>query len=169
MSTEHIYTPEKGIAKIKELAEGIDFCFFCSGLKSEFVDSTPMSVQEVDENGHIWFLASKESNKYNNISEDNTVQLYFSAPSDFKFLAIYGDADLVHDEQRVDRYWNKMTEGWFEKGREDPNIILIRVKPVKSHYWDTKHHKLVSYMLTLYNAVSGNKNDQGVQGEIEVD
>lgn len=169
MSKEHILKPEEGVAKIKELAEGIDFCFFCTDLKSEFIDSTPMSVQEVDERGHIWFLASMASTKCKNIASDNTVQLYFAAPTDFKFLAIYGDADLVHDEQRVDRYWNKMTEGWFEKGRQDPDIILIRVRPVKSHYWDTKHHKLVSYALTLINAVRGSNNDQGKHGEIAID
>lgn len=48
MSTEHIYNPEEGISKIKELAEGIDFCFFCTDLKNDFNDSGPMSVQEVN-------------------------------------------------------------------------------------------------------------------------
>ncbi|WP_164111557.1 MULTISPECIES: pyridoxamine 5'-phosphate oxidase family protein [Sphingobacterium] len=168
MSTEHISNPKEGIAKIKELAEGIDFCFFSSDLKSEFIDSTPMSVQEVDKRGYIWFLASKDSTKCNNIVKSSTVQLYFAAPKDFKFLTVYGNADLVHDQNRVDRYWNKVTEGWFEKGREDPNIILIRVKPVKSHYWDTKHHKLASYALTLLSAVSGTNNDQGIHGDIEI-
>lgn len=168
MSTEHIYSPEEGIAKIKELAEGIDFCFFSSDLKSEFIDSTPMSVQEVDDQGYIWFLASKESTKCNNIVKNGTVQLHFAAPNDFKFLAVYGNADLIDDDKRVDRYWNKMTEGWFEKGREDPSIILIRVKPVKSHYWDTKHHKLASYALTLLSAVSGSNTDQGVHGDIDI-
>lgn len=168
MSEQNINDRKEAITKLKELAEEIDFCFFCTNVKSEQPDSTPMSVQEVDDEGSIWFLASLASTKCENIKTDNAIQLYFSSPKDFKFLAVVGDADLVRDEKRIDKYWNKMVEGWFEKGREDPNIILIRVKPQKAHYWDTKYHKLLSYALTFYSAITGNKSDQGLHGEINV-
>lgn len=168
MSERNITDQKDSIKKLKELAEEIDFCFFCTKVKSADMDSTPMSVQEVDENGFIWFLASLDSTKANNIGFDSHVRLYFSSPQDFKFLFVFGEADIVRDDKRIDKYWNKMTEGWFEKGREDPNIILIRVNPKSVHYWDTKNHKLVSYALTLYSALTGDKNDQGVHGDMNI-
>lgn len=168
MSTENITTNTAAIAKIKELAEGIDFCFFCSDLQNPPFESSPMSVQEVDEEGNIWFLGSKASQKYENMRIAPQVQLYFADPSSMKYLSIYGEAAIVEDQFRIDQYWNKFVEGWFEKGREDPNIILFKITPLQIHYWDTKHHKLLSYAITLYNAVTGTKNDQGVQGDIDL-
>ncbi|MCS3552804.1 MULTISPECIES: pyridoxamine 5'-phosphate oxidase family protein [unclassified Sphingobacterium] len=168
MSQENIINREEALQKIKELAEGINYCFFCTDLKQPPFESTPMSVQEVDDQGNIWFLASKESDKYKNINQDKQVQLYFSDPSSIEYLALYGSAEAVDDQQRIDKYWNKFVEGWFEKGREDPNIILFKIVPEKAHYWDTKHHKLVSYAVTLINAIGGDLGDQGREGDILV-
>lgn len=168
MSQENIINREEAQLKIKELAEGINYCFFCTDLSQPPFESTPMSVQEVDDLGNIWFLASKQSDKYKNISRDKKVQLYFSDPSSMEYLALYGSAEAVNDQQKIDKYWNKFVEGWFEKGREDPNIILFKIVPEKAHYWDTKHHKLVSYAVTLINAIGGDLGDQGREGDILV-
>jgi general stress protein 26 len=161
-------TAEEGLIKLKDLAEGIDFCMFCTALKVHPIEVSPMSVQEVDEDGNIWFLASKESQKYSNIANDKQVQLMFSDISNFKFLSVFGDAEISQDEARIDKYWNLMVKGWFEKGREDPNIILIKVIPSANYYWDTKSHKMISFAKTLIAAVTGTKNDQGVEGEIKL-
>jgi general stress protein 26 len=167
MSVEN-KTATDGVVKLKDLAEGIDFCMFCTALNTQPLEVSPMSVQEVDEDGNIWFLASKESEKYKNISADNKVQLLFSDTSNFKFLSVYGSAEISQDQVRIDKYWNLMVKGWFEKGREDPNIILIQVKPEDNYYWDTKSHKMISFAKTLISAVTGVKNDQGVEGSIDI-
>ncbi len=167
MSTENVLGKE-GIDKLKSLAENIDFCMFCTDFSRLPVDASPMSVQEVDDQGNIWFLASKESEKYANISKDNRVQLFFSDPADFVFLSIYGMAGFSDDQARIDRYWNKMVEGWFEKGREDPSIILISVKPEDIRYWETRDNKLVTIAKVLWTAVSGNKTETGIEGKIEI-
>ncbi|UIR57277.1 pyridoxamine 5'-phosphate oxidase family protein [Sphingobacterium sp. SRCM116780] len=168
MSQENINNKREAVKKLKELAEGIDFCFLCTDLRNPPFESSPMSVQEVDEDGHIWFLASKESEKYKNLLENNQAQLYFSDPSSMKYLSIFAVAQIVEDQNIIDKYWNKFVEGWFEKGREDPNIVLFKIIPEHAHYWDTKHHKLVSYALTLFNSLGGTQNDQGREGEIRI-
>lgn len=168
MSQENINNNSEAIKKIKELAEEITFCFFCTDLAQPPFESTPMSVQEVDENGNIWFLASKESEKYKNIKINEQVQLYFSDPSSMKYLSLFAKAELVDDQKRIDKYWNKFVAGWFEKGRADPNIVLFKIIPQQAHYWDTKHHKLVSYAVTLLNAIGSNLDDQGRDRNIQI-
>jgi general stress protein 26 len=167
MSVDHKISAE-AIEKLKELAEGIDFCMFCTGLDQRPIEVSPMSVQEVDEKGNIWFLASKESDKYKNISADSKVQLMFSDGGSFKFLSVFGKANISTDQVRIDKYWNKMMEAWFDKGRQDPNIILIEVSPEESYYWDTKNSKMVSMAKMLVAAVTGKSMDTGVEGNIEI-
>lgn len=167
MSHENVFGTA-GVKKLKELAEDIDFCMFCTALSVHPLETSPMSVQEVDEDGNIWFLASKSSDKCQNITKDAMVQLLFAKPSDFKFLTVYGEATLSADQTRIDKYWNKMMEGWFEKGRQDPDITLIQLKPTAINYWDTKEHKMITFGKVLWSSISGAKVDTGVEGQIKI-
>lgn len=168
MSLENINNKEEAIAKIKSMAEDIDFCFFCTDLASLPFDSSPMSVQEVDENGHIWFLGSKDSDKYANILKNKNAQLYFSDPSSMSFLSVFAEATIEEDRSKIDKYWNEFVEAWFAEGKDDPNIVLFKLIPQHVQYWDTKHHKIVSYALTLFSAIAGSPTDQGRTGEIKL-
>lgn len=86
-----------------------------------------MSVQEVDDQGNIWFLASKDSDKYRNIKLNKQVQLYFSDPSSMKYLSLFGNAEIVDDQSRIDKYWNKFVEGWFEKVAQIPILFYSKL------------------------------------------
>ncbi len=167
MSKENIFGQE-GIQKLKKLAEDIDICMFCTGLSERPIEVSPMSVQEVDDQGNIWFLASKDSEKYRNLSKEHSVQLLFSDNSSYRYLSVYGSAETSNDQTRIDKYWTKMMEGWFEKGKDDPNIVLIKVIPADIYYWDTKDMKMISFAKVMWTAVTGNKTDAGVEGSIEI-
>lgn len=168
MSTTNIHDREEAIAKLKKMAEDIDFCFFCTDLKGVPVEASPMSTQEVDDHGNIWFLASKDSEKYDNIVASPQVQLFYALPGDMKYLSVYGEAQALYDRGRIEKYWNKFVEGWFENGIDDPNVVLIRVAPSDVKYWDTKSNKMIAYAKTLFSAITGTPNDEGREGKLNV-
>lgn len=66
--TLHLYE-ENAAEKIKELAESIDICMFCTHSKNKELSSRPMSTQKVDNNGYIRFMSRKDSNKNRQIEE----------------------------------------------------------------------------------------------------
>ena len=70
--------------KIKDLAEDIKTCMLCT-YKDGKLESRPMSFQEIDEYGNIFFLSDKNSNKNAEITENSKVELIFAQPHD-KFL-----------------------------------------------------------------------------------
>lgn len=162
-----MHGPE-GIAKLKELAEDIDVCLFCTNVTGMPFEMRPMSTQEVDEEGNIWFFSARSSNKNNEIRQDDKVQLIYSKLSDSHFLTVYGTADEVFDQERIDRYWDKFIKAWFPGGKEDPDLALIRVKPIESHYWDTKDGKMVSIFKIAIAAITGKEMDGGIEGDIKV-
>ncbi len=77
-------------AKLKELVERAENCFFCSGIKTGLPFSTrPMSEQLVDDDGGIWFLSRKDSGKNAEITQDPLVQLLFQdIPALVDFLQV---------------------------------------------------------------------------------
>lgn len=128
-----------------------------------------MSLQECDEEGNLWFISSKESNKNMEILQDNQVQLYFMNNGDYEYLSILGNAHIYDNKAMIDEKWSVFANAWFD-GKEDPNVSIIRVKPSEVYYWDTKSGKFIS-MLHFFGAiVSGKKSDNsdGVEGKITV-
>lgn len=168
MSTEHITATEEAREKLSSLIDDIKFCFFCSNLSVRPIDVSPMTTQEVDSDGSIWFIASKDSSSYHTILSAPWVQLLYASPSDAKYLSVYGTAESIYDRERIERYWNKFVEGWFPGGKDDPNVILLRVRPSDAHYWDTKSNKMVAYTKAIFSALTGTEHDEGRHGDIQV-
>lgn len=168
MSTENLYNQE-AIDKLKKLAETTDIAMLCSNQKMEaYMHAIPMSTQEVDDEGNIWFLFSSESDTYKHLVQDSAVTLLYANVRDYSFLSINGEAEVSRDEARIEKYWNKMMEGWFEKGKTDPTIRVLKVAPIEAHYWDIKTNKLVTFMKVAIRAVTGEKLDVGREGNLAI-
>ena len=76
----------KAVEKMKQLVEKAGTCFFCTGATSSGSTGTrPMSVQEVDEQGNLWFLSADDSHKNEELSRDHSVRSVLSRLGAFGF------------------------------------------------------------------------------------
>lgn len=168
MSEYKSLSDEKAVKKLRELVEHITICLFCTELTELPVNTRPMGVQEVDDEGNLWFISSSDSNKNFEIKDDNRVQLFFSNTGDSEYFSVYGNATVFRDQEKIDELWNPIAKAWFEKGKEDPKVTLIKVEPSHIYYWDTKYGKLVSFFNIAVAAVTGTNRDTGLEGELKV-
>ena len=168
MSTENLKNSE-AIEKLKALVDKIDIGMVISrsGSNKE-LHMVPMSRQEVDDKGNIWMLFSAESDTHANLVSDPRVDIAYSHVGDYTFLSVSGRAVISRDNERIDKYWNKMMEGWFEKGKDDPSIRLLMVDVEDAHYWDTKSNKFVSFLKVAANAITGSDLEVGREGELKL-
>jgi general stress protein 26 len=153
--------------KIKQMAESIDFCMFCTHLAHVPFESRPMSTRMVDENGNLWFFSRMDSYKNENILDDSRVQLLYAQPANSHFLSIFGRAKIIKDRQKSDELWTVFAQTWFQEGKDDPELSLIKVEPERAHYWDTKHGRMVSLLKIAASVITGKTMDDGVEGEIK--
>lgn len=168
MSTENLHDKE-AIDKLKQLAEKTDIGMLCTHANNtKHVHAVPMSTQEVDEEGNIWFLFSSESETYRHLQDDKTVCLLYSDIKNYNFLSIHGTTEISGSKELIDKYWNKMMEGWFEKGKDDRHIRVLKLIPTEAHYWDNKTNKLVTFFKVAVSALSGEKMDIGRQGHLRI-
>lgn len=157
----------QAVDKIKELAEKAKTFMFTTSIQSEYPTTRPMTVQEVDEEGNLWFISSAESHNVDEIKENKRVQLYFSNTSNYEFLYVLGEASLHTDKALIEKYWTEIANAWFD-GKDDPMIRIVKVKPVDAYYWDTKQSKIVSLVKIGWAALTGAKmEDGGVEGELK--
>ena len=153
------------IDKIIELAKD-QTCLFCTFTGEFAISARPMSTQAVEEDGSIWFFSSKQSNKNREIGTRSKVQLLYGDPGKSDYLSVEGTAVIVHDRKKMDELWTPIIKTWFQEGKDDPNLSLLRITPDEAYYWDTKHGKMVSFAKILASVVTGKTMDDGIEGKL---
>ena len=168
MSTENLHSQE-AVDKLKEMVNKIDIGMMCTQVEGTgHVHAVPMSRQEVDEAGNIWYLFSAESETHRNLLRNNKLSLLYADVGNYNFLNINGTGEISRDRDRIEKYWNKMVEAWFENGIEDARIRILKVIPSEAHYWDNKTNKLVTFFKVVASAASGAKLDIGREGDLDL-
>ena len=85
------------------------------------------------------------------------------------YLSLTGTAEIVNDKAKVEELWEPFAKAWFEGGKDDPQLTLIRFNPEDGHYWDTKNGKLISLIKVAVAALTGNQDKDGsLEGDIKV-
>ncbi len=160
---------QEAIAKIKELAKGIDMCLFCTHVKKGDGESTrPMSTQGVDDDGTLWFFSDKNSLKNKEIKADNHIRLYYSQPSKSAFMVLNGEAEIVFDKEKVEELWSPHVKAWFKEGKDDPSISLIKVTPISAYYWDVEGNQMINFFKMLASVATGTTLIDAKEGTIKV-
>lgn len=146
---------DKAIEKLKNIINSTKTCLFCTDLSVLPINARPMAVTDVDDNGDVWFISSKQSNKNFEISRDNRVQLFFTNNKENEFLSLYGEAEIYTDTSIIEKLWTPITKAWFDQGKDDPDVSVICVKSNNVYYWDSKNGKVISLLKTAAQAVTG--------------
>jgi general stress protein 26 len=169
--SEHNHEDLMGAAAIKKLSELVDdaeTCFFCTNAVLAGAGVRPMSAQEVDEQGNIWFLSASDSHKNREIEADPGVRMYFQGSPHSQFLSLEGRATISRDRAKIKQLWKPLMKVWFTEGEDDPRITLIKVAPTHGYYWDNKHGNAVAGIKMMIGAAIGKTLDDSIEGNLRV-
>ena len=158
------------ISKLQEMTKDARIAMLCTNLAQVPFSTCPMSTQTVDEaTGAIWFFSGSDSQHIRDIEKDNRVQLIYAHNGDSAYLSVFGTAEVLHDQAKIDELWTPLAKVWFPGGKDDPNLRLIKVTPQEGLYWDTKHGKMVSFLKMIASLATGKTMDDGIQGSLTLD
>jgi general stress protein 26 len=165
--TKNLATTD-AIKKMKELAEKINICMFCTNVDSQPFETRPMGTQKVDDLGNFWFFSAADSHKNEEIKDKQHVHLIYADPGSSEYMNVCGQATVSRDRQKIEELWNDFAKAWFKGGKDDPNLTVVKVTPTKAYYWDTKYGKAATMLAIAASAISGKTMDAGVEGELLV-
>lgn len=127
-----------------EVTANMKICMFATTDYLGKIRSRPMTTMQMDEKGSLWFFANVNSDLSGEIKNDGLVCLsYYDCRSE-SYMSITGVAALVSARKKIDELWDDDFEKWYEGGKEDPALTLIRVNPEEVLYWDQASSKLIS-------------------------
>lgn len=110
--------------------------------------SRPMATQDMEFEGDLWFFTEASAPKVGEVAHHNQVNISYTRPENHLFVSVSGTAQLVRDRRKIDELWQPLYKAWFPKGKDDPDLALLKVSVENAEYWDEPSGK----MAILYSA-----------------
>ena len=109
----------------------------------------PMAMSQREFDGTLWFFTRASSHKVIEVQSDQRVNVSFAHPGKQNYVSVSGRASLVRDPAAISDHWAEAVRVWFPKGKDDPEIALLKVTVDAAEYWDAPS----STMLHAYGYV----------------
>jgi general stress protein 26 len=97
----------------------------------------PMTAQldgEADR-GPIWFFTSTDAAMVKGLKAEDPAIFTFVSKGYDVFATVHGHMTRVSDSATIDRLWNKWVAAWYEGGKDDPKLALVRFDPMSAEIW----------------------------------
>lgn len=83
----------------------------------------------------IWFFTTKDNGLVRAMSQGHRAVAHFVSRGHDLFATVYGELCIESDRVMVDRLWSPYVAAWFEGGKDDPKLQLLRLDPDHAHIW----------------------------------
>ncbi|WP_218354017.1 pyridoxamine 5'-phosphate oxidase family protein [Alteromonas lipotrueiana] len=93
----------------------------------------PMRAQlDKDANSEFWFYTTKS----NRAAKGGKAMVQFSSKGHDVFACIRGTLVEETRKEIIDKYWSKPVEAWYEHGKEDPSLLMLRFELDDAEIWE---------------------------------
>ena len=152
--------------KVAELIKGERFAFLTTVAPGGKLTSRPMTLQEVEFDGDLWFFAERGSHPVDHIATNSQVNV--GVGSGGTWVSLTGSATVVDDVAKKKELWNGGVEAWFPQGPEDPSVVLIKVDGDSTEYWDSPGGRLATALSFVKAKATGERIDAGENKKVEL-
>lgn len=95
--------------------------------------SEPMRAQlDKHANSEFWFYTTKD----NRIAEGGEAMVQFASKGHDVFACIRGTLVQETRQDIIEKYWSNGVEAWYEKGKDDPNLLMLRFNLADAEIWE---------------------------------
>jgi general stress protein 26 len=95
----------------------------------------PMTAQLEGERGPIWFFTAKDNAIVQSLAKGNRAIATFASKGHDLFATVHGSLHVDDNRAVIDKLWNRYVAAWYERGKDDPNLALLRLDPEQGEIW----------------------------------
>jgi general stress protein 26 len=128
------------------------------------LDSRPITVAKVDGTVSSYLIDSTAA-WVPALRSTPSVHLTVSDDRHNAYVSVNGLASLSDDQSTIDALWNPAAAAFFDGGREDPNITVLRVDATEGQYWTAPSGRIGS-LVSMLKAKFGEAEAAGEHGEV---
>lgn len=100
----------------------------------------PMTVQ-IDgdaDRGPLWIFSASDTELVKALTGSENAFMSFADKGHDLFARINGTLVLDNDRTVIDRLWNRFVAAWYEQGKDDPKLALLRFDPHQAEIWENE-------------------------------
>ena len=118
----------------------------------------PMAAQFDDElPNRIWFYTNRQNRLVEGLTDSMRGVAHFSAKGHGLFASLHGRLSLDTDPAMVERFWSPVAAAWYEDGKDDANLAMLRLDLERGEIWQASTGNFLKYMTTAL--LSGSAED----------
>ena len=95
----------------------------------------PMTAQAEGDHGPLWFFSSVENGLVEHLGKGHHAVATFVDKGHDIFATVHGSLMLDNDLATIERLWNPHVAAWYEGGKTDPKLRLLRLDPTNAEVW----------------------------------
>jgi len=95
----------------------------------------PMTAQFENDRSPIWFFTSKDNALVQSLGSANRAIAAFTGKGHDLFASVHGRLSIDNDRATIDRLWNTFVAAWYEGGKDDPKLVLLRLDAEHAEIW----------------------------------
>lgn len=95
----------------------------------------PMTAFFDGDQGPIWFFTARDNNLVAKLSQSHHAIANYVAKGHDLFASVHGRLTIENDPAVIDRFWNSHVAAWYEGGRQDPKLALLRLDTDHAEIW----------------------------------
>jgi len=104
----------------------------------EDAHARPMTGLAEDERSPIWFFTASDTELVEALGDgarSGRALATFASKGHDLFATLHGTLHVDTDRAVVERLWNPFVAAWFEGGKDDPKLRLLRFDADKAEIW----------------------------------
>jgi general stress protein 26 len=109
----------------------------------------PMSVQVEAGKSPLWVFTTKDNQMVKLLGPAQRATATFTAKGHDLFASLQGTLHHHNDRATIDRLWNRSVAGWYEGGKDDPNLELLRFDATDAEIWENQNSVLAGVKVLL--------------------
>lgn len=97
-------------------------------------DAVVMTAQlDKDADSAIWFFTTKD----HDLAQMGPAVATFAGKDHGIFARFEGTLTRENSRERLDKQWSKVIEAWFPGGKDDPNLLMLRMDLGQAEIWNS--------------------------------
>nr|WP_137678557.1 pyridoxamine 5'-phosphate oxidase family protein [Parerythrobacter lutipelagi] len=134
-----------------------DSPFLFLQLDSDPTTAVPMSAQlDKDADSAIWFFTQKNSS----FAKLGAATATFEGEDHKMFARFHGNLSVETSQERFDQFWNNFVEAWYDGGKDDPDILFLRMDLGDAEIWNGDFSLLTVAKMALGKTVHDDVKDK---------
>ena len=138
--------------------------FLMLGIDGERGAATqPMTAYYEDDQAPFWFFTARDHDLVRALDNGDRAIAAFASKGHDIFASIRGRLSIDNDAATIERLWNPVVAQWYEGGKSDPKLVLLRLDVEDAKLWKSD---LGGFIRPAINKLFGRKPEAGEQEKI---